>query len=214
MVVVGAGVSSRFGTDKLMAHVAGEPLVVHTIRAVKPVVSVCVLVCRRGLEGRLASLRLGVELAAGGETRTGSEIAGLAALGDRYDLIGIHDAARPLVRPELVDRLFAEAEKSGGAIPVVAPDDLVVERATMSPLSGAMAAQTPQVFRAAELREAFRLAGLEAFEAHDTAEVVSRFTDTTIMAVPGDPDNVKVTYPGDLRLVERLLSESARNAPR
>lgn len=211
--MVGGGVGARFGGDKLFAQIAGEPLVVHTMRAVRPRVDACVLVCRDDQLGKLSNLDLAVDLAVGGDTRTDSEYAGLNALDGYYELIGIHDAARPVITGELIDRLFAKAESHGGAIPVV-PQDLLIERLNARPLIGAVAAQTPQVFRGSELSNAFRLAKEAGFQGHDTADLVSRFTETEIVAVEGSPDNLKVTYPADLERIAELIRRTARNEPR
>lgn len=214
MIIVGAGASTRFGRDKLLAPVAGLPLVAHSVNTIRKVVDRCVLVHRKDQERRIASLRLGVYLAPGGATRTESERAGLAALGRDYDLVGIHDAARPLVTGELIDALFNAAEGQCGAIPVISPDGPILDRWTLQPLLGVGKAQTPQVFRAEALAEAFEAAAASGFEGHDTAEVVQRFVGCPIVAVPGDPANLKVTYPDDLEMVEALLEERVRSEPR
>ena len=201
MVIVGAGSSKRFGRDKLLTPVAGLP----SVNTIRPTVDRCVLVHREDQHQRLASLRLDVDLVVGGATRTESEGAGLAALEDEYDLIGIHDAARPLISVGLIEELFDAADESGGAIPVVTPEGPVVDRRTLQPAGKVGAAQTPQVFRSGFLREAFASVPDDGLEAHDTAELVQRHTDCSIAAVRGDPANLKVTYPEDVSLVEELL---------
>lgn len=205
MIVVGGGSSTRFGADKLLARVGGTPLVEHTVRAVAAGVDSCILVCRPDQMAAIRMLDLGVELVAGGRTRTDSEMAGLTQLNGSHGLIAIHDAARPLVSPQLVARLFEAAARDGGAIPVVDAPSLVDKR-SLARLPGVAAAQTPQVFDSRQLRRAYEAARAEGFDGHDTAEVVARFTDTRIAAVPGEPNNLKVTYPEDLGLVEELLS--------
>lgn len=205
MIVVGAGASTRFGRDKLLTPLAGRPLVVHSISTIHPIVDRCVLVHREDQRQRLASLRLDVDLVVGGSTRTESEYAGLIALEDGYELIGIHDAARPLVSAELIEALFEAADRFGGAIPVVTHEGPIVDRRTLRPVDGVGAAQTPQVFRSAFLREAFELVSTDDLDVHDTAELVQRHTDCSIAAVRGDPANLKVTHPEDAVLVEELL---------
>ena len=205
MIIVGAGASTRFGRDKLLAPVAGLPLVVHSVNSIRPTVDRCVLVHREDQHQRLASLRLDVDLVVGGATRTESEHAGLSALEDEYDLIGIHDAARPLISTDLIEALFEAADRFGGAVPVVTPEGPIVERRTLQPVEDIGAAQTPQVFRSALLREAFDLIPGDGLEVHDTAELVQRHSDCTIAAVRGELANLKVTYPSDAVLVEELL---------
>lgn len=214
MVVVGGGSSSRFGADKLLADVEGSPLIAHTIRSVLRVVDRCVLVCRKDQLETVRALGLGVQPVSGGETRTGSEIAGLNTLADGYELIGIHDAARPLASRDLMERLFTTAARVGGAIPVLRPNGLLVDRESLTPLSHARAVQTPQVFRATELLAAYRHACDDGLSAHDTADVVSLYSSLDIAAVPGEESNLKVTYPEDLDRVRRTIRETARSEPR
>jgi 2-C-methyl-D-erythritol 4-phosphate cytidylyltransferase len=213
MVVVGAGRSLRFGTDKLMTSVHGLPLIAHTIAAVSDAVDRCILVCRQDQIPTLTELDLGIEMVVGGATRTASELAGLEAIGEIPRLIGIHDGARPLVSPRLVETLFQVADEAGGALPVMEPGLPLVRRSDLSLLGGALVAQTPQVFRAEPLLAAYRLAAASGFEGHDTAAVVDEFGRLEIRGVPGDPGNIKVTTPDDMRRVRSVL-ETSRIEPR
>lgn len=210
MIVVGAGRSSRFGEDKLMAEVAGRPLIEHTIEAVEPHVDVCVVVCRPELSDRIAAIHPHVEVATGGATRTLSEMAGLASVGGDVDLIGIHDAARPVVSEATIHRLFEAAHAEGGAIPLLAYQRLIVDRRTHQPVTGLHGAQTPQVFRGPELMAAYVRAAEAGFEGHDTAEVMEKFSEIRIVGVEGDRANVKVTFPADLEEVRSRLTGPSR----
>lgn len=197
MVVVAAGSGTRFEGDKLMTPLGGRLLVELTVSRLRPLVDELVLVCRADQQAELESL--GVTLAVGGPTRTASEIAGLEAVQGDHELIGIHDGARPNVFPGLVERLFAAARTHGGAVPVLPLSGPLVDRERGAPVGDVMSAQTPQVFRAEILLDAY---GRFAYPpAHDTAEVVRRRGGSRIAAVPGDPRNLKVTYRGDLALV-------------
>jgi 2-C-methyl-D-erythritol 4-phosphate cytidylyltransferase len=213
MIVVGGGSSTRFGADKLLAEVAGRPLIAHTIDAVIDHVDTCVVVCRPEIVAQVAALNDDIAVAPGGATRTLSELAGLATLGGEADLIGIHDAARPVVRGLLIDRLFRIAEKQGGAVPVIPPETIILDRKTHRPVEGLRRAQTPQVFRGPDLMAAYVRAARAGFEAHDTAEVMERFADITIVAVPGDRANVKVTFPEDLVAVTETIRARSRTGP-
>ena len=213
MIVVGGGASSRFGGDKLLTSIAGRPLVAHTVETVGTKVERCILVCRPDQMEDLSALKASVDLVPGADSRTGSELAGLTALEDSYELIGIHDAARPLVSSELIDQLFAAAEEHGGAVPLVDPNEPVVDRSALRPIA-VKAAQTPQVFRSGALRAAYAQAKAEGVEGHDTAEIVGRYTDCAIFGVPGSPDNIKVTFREDLAVVEDLIRARAHTEPR
>lgn len=214
MVVVAGGSGSRFGSDKLAADIGGRPLVAHTVSAVVPLVDRCILVGRPDSVRWLRSLQLDVEVVPGGATRTLSEMSGLAALGQPTDLIGIHDGVRPLVTRALVEALFQAASEVGGAIPLVRPKELIVDRSTLRPAVALRFAQTPQVFRGPELMAAYVGAAQTGFEGRDTAEVVERFGALEIAAVNGDPGNLKVTYPVDLEEAHRRLTAPSRNGPR
>lgn len=210
MIVVGGGTSSRFGADKLMADIDGLPLIAYTIDAIVGHVDHCVVVCRSEIVEDVRQLRPDVEVVVGGATRTSSEMAGLAALGGEAELIGIHDAARPLVNGSLIALLFELAAQFGGAIPALLPDRIVVDKETQDPVRGVRLAQTPQVFESAVLRSAYSRAADAGYDGHDTAEVVDRFGDTTIVTIPGDPANVKVTFPSDLEAVSRAITGRSR----
>lgn len=210
MIVVGGGSSTRFGADKLMIEVAGKPLVLHTIDAVLPSVDVCVVVCRPAIAATVGALRPEVTMATGGATRTLSEMAGLAALGGDVDLIGIHDAARPMVSAAQIDELFEIAHDHGGALPLLESEGLMVDRRTHGPVPGLRRAQTPQAFRGPELMASYVRAARAGFDGHDTVDVVQQFSELTVIGVPGSPDNLKVTYPVDIEKIRDLLTDPSR----
>jgi len=207
MIVVGGGSSTRFGTDKLLTEIAGRPLLAHTIDRIIDHVDTCVVVCRPEIVAEVKEINPNVMVTAGGATRTLSEMAGLAALRGEGDLIGIHDAARPAVRGYLVERLFTISARSGGAVPVISPERMIIDRRTHLPVPGLMRAQTPQVFRGPDLMGAYVRAAQAGFEGDDTVEVMHHFSEVTIVGVPGHASNVKVTYPDDLAEVTAWLTD-------
>lgn len=210
MIVVGGGSSTRFGADKLLIPVAGRALIVHTIEAVARHVDRCVVVVRTEVVEQVEELLPEVTVTSGGATRTLSEMAGLAALGRDFDLIGIHDAARPAPGSDLVEQLFATADTAGGAVPLIEADSMILDRKTHRPVAGLRRAQTPQVFRGPDLMTAYVRAAQTGFEGQDTAEVVMKFTDVVATGVPGDDSNLKVTYREDLSTLELILEERSR----
>lgn len=214
MIVVGGGTATRFGGDKLMAVVAGRPLIAHSVEAVAATADVTVVATREDLVEQVEELGLGVVVTSGGQTRTDSELAGLTALGREFDLIGIHDGARPLVTRDLVETLFNTAEKIGGAVPVLDVEGPLIERKTLRPISNAVRVQTPQVFRGPGLLAAYVKAAQTSFHGHDTVDVIHAFSDLEVAAVSGDPTNLKVTFPEDLETVRRTLEAPSRSEPR
>ena len=159
------------------------------------------------------ALVAGADLVPGGPSRTASERAGLEAIGEPARLVGIHDGARPMVPADLIETLFDTAARVGGAVPVVPASGPIVGQSDLAPVTNAFIAQTPQVFRGEPLMAAYAAAAVAGYEAQDTAAIVRRFAEIDIEGVPGDPDNLKVTVPGDLDLVRSGL-EISRIEPR
>lgn len=150
---------------------------------------------------------------AGGAERQDSVRCGLAALGPEVTHVAIHDAARPLVRPEDVSRVVRAARDHGAAILAVPAADTiqrVVDGRVVAtpPRSECWAAQTPQVFRIDWLREALEKARAEGFRATDDAELVLRL-GVAVHVVEGDPRNLKVTRADDLLAAAAWLAAEA-----
>lgn len=152
-----------------------------------------------------------VQIVTGGESRTASVRAGLAALKDA-ELIHIHDAARPGLKAEVVKALEdAIARGADGASPALSITDSVrrvdahtrvvadVER------DGLMRVQTPQTFRASVLRNAYAALSDSASVSDDLA-VVRAYGGRCVL-IPGDPRLLKLTYPEDFAVLERMMSE-------
>lgn len=193
-----------------MIEIDGRTLLEHTIDAVIEHVDVCVVVCREEIAPMVLGSRPEVVVTEGGTTRTRSEISGLAAIGREVDLVGIHDAARPLVSGVAIEQLFDTALREGGAVPLLEYQRILVDRETLTPIPGVRGAQTPQVFRAADLMTAYSRAREDGFEGHDTVEVIQKYSDVKVVGIQGDPSNLKVTYPEDLDEVRERLSDASR----
>ncbi|MFQ3610665.1 MAG: 2-C-methyl-D-erythritol 4-phosphate cytidylyltransferase [Fimbriimonadales bacterium] len=152
-------------------------------------------------------------LEVGGATRQETVANALAHLDPKAELIAIHDGARPLVSRELLNRLIQTARLHGSAVPALPvaetlkhaePDGRVV--ATVS-REGLYRVQTPQIFRADWLREAHeRARGQADLSATDDASVVEQ-AGYPVYLVPGDPDNLKLTTPEDMAMLQRLAGE-------
>ena len=149
-----------------------------------------------------------VRIVAGGRERSDSVRAGLDALGDSVDLVVIHDAARPLVSREVIDRVIAAAV-DGGAIAALPASDTIHEvdadAIVRTPDRARLwQAQTPQAFPRALITNAHLRALEDGIPATDDAALVVRYGGT-VRVVPGDPVNLKLTRPEDLPAAEALL---------
>jgi 2-C-methyl-D-erythritol 4-phosphate cytidylyltransferase len=109
------------------------------------------------------------------------------------------------------------AAEHGGALPVLTPAGLTTlapaTEATESDVAAVtdgtvVAVQTPQAFAAAPLLAAYRFAERDGFVGTDTASCIERYTDVPVHCVPGDAGNIKITFPDDLFIAERLLAKA------
>jgi 2-C-methyl-D-erythritol 4-phosphate cytidylyltransferase len=168
----------------------------------------------------LADAGIDAAVCAGGATRTDSVAAGLRVCHalelHARDLVGIHDAARPLATADLVERVFGavSSEWDGAApgLPVVDTLKLVgrhLEVQRTVDRQGLWSVQTPQVFRWEALAQAY---ARRTEAATDDLAVVEQ-SGGRIRLIRGDPFNFKVTYPHDLALAEALLAGAAGREP-
>jgi len=208
-LVVAAGRGERLGkpVPKAFAILAGRPMVEWSLAALAQVAAVTEIVVALP-EGVAAPA--GVIGVAGGEQRSHSVRAALAAAtGD--DVVVVHDAARPLVTPELVAACIdalGDADAAIAAAPVTdtikeCADGRVVRTLDRSRL---WAVQTPQVFRRAALERALAQADHVVGAATDDASLVEAMGGT-VRVVAAPRDNLKVTTELDLRVAELLLGE-------
>ena len=224
-----AGVGARAGAGgpKQYASLAGRALVLWTLEALQrvPELEATLVVLARDDQQFAALAAEGDAEAAGscwtarvgGETRADTVAAGLVELQARgaqdVDWVLVHDAARCLVRPESIRRLVAECRDDavGGLLALPVPDTL--KRADAQRRVGQTvsreriwAAQTPQMFRLGVLRDALR-AGFARPELQITDEASAiEAAGFAPRLVRGDFENMKVTWPEDFALAERLLT--------
>lgn len=224
-IIVAAGTGSRFGADlpKQFCLLAGRPVICHTVDAIRAAASdgdvIAVVISPAMTEVWAETAARYVDptvrvLPVGGATRAATVANALGATADvDAGVITVHDGARPLAPADMIARLVAEASEPGsvGAIPATALTDSIrmlcpdgssvaVER------SSYRAVQTPQVFPAALLREAYAAVDIADRSLTDDASVVERYIHKAPALVDGDPDNIKITHPTDLRRAEMLLS--------
>lgn len=233
-VIAAAGSGQRLGAGgpKAFVPLAGRPMVEWSIAAFRAASSVgsIVVACPPGHVHELAGGDFGV--VDGGATRAESVSNALAAVDT--ELVAIHDAARPLVTPELIEdviaTLVADPDASGAiaAAPVTDTIKQVAERSAagagcnaLSPQEGEKtlhlieatlnrsslwAAQTPQVFRVAALHEALAADRERVGAATDEAMLVEA-AGGRVLIHPAPSENLKVTTPLDLRFAELLLAQ-------
>ena len=213
-MIAAAGSGQRLGAGgpKAFIELAGRPMLEWSLEAFRAAASIdeIVVASPPGQHERVADL--GGVAVAGGEHRSESVAKALELT--RGEIVVVHDAARPLVTPALIDAVVEELAAEDDAAAVIAAAQVTdtikqasdggeVERTLDR--SGLWAVQTPQAFRADALREA--LADPDSYaDATDDAMLVER-RGGRILIHSSSADNIKVTAPIDLRVAELLLRE-------
>jgi 2-C-methyl-D-erythritol 4-phosphate cytidylyltransferase len=145
-------------------------------------------------------------LANGGETRFHSVKNGLAKVAPDALLIGVHDGVRPFVSLDTIRATYEEAARSEAVVPVVEVVEtvrqLVDDKSITVPRSDYRLVQTPQVFSAPLLRQAYGQPYTDFFT--DDASVVERFGHPVTL-VPGNRENIKITTPFDLTIASAMI---------
>jgi 2-C-methyl-D-erythritol 4-phosphate cytidylyltransferase/2-C-methyl-D-erythritol 2,4-cyclodiphosphate synthase len=220
-IVVAAGTSSRMGAvDKLAVEIGGRPLLAWSVSAIAaaPEVRRIVVVAA---PARVAELSRAswlpdkvADVVGGGGRRQESVHAGFEVIraGQGGDpVVLVHDGARPALSPELVSAVVRAAAEHGAAIPVLPvaetlkriDGDVVNETVDRS---GLATAQTPQGARRSLLAEAFERFPASGTETWTDEAALLEACNIRVHAIPGEPDNLKVTVPDDLRRVTAILA--------
>jgi len=223
VIIVAAGRGHRFGGEmpKQYLEVHQQPLVRHAVQAFldHPAIDLILPVIHPDDADILANALGGLdylEPVAGGAARQDSVRNGLEGLASSApDYVLVHDAARPMVAPALIDRVIEALQDTSGVIPGIAvvdtlkrADDDGIITDTVS-RDGLWRAQTPQGFKYADLLAAHRSAIGQ--ELTDDAAVMEA-SGYRVAVVLGDENNIKVTTPDDLMRMEEIMSDDSAQA--
>jgi len=219
-IIVAAGSSRRMGFDKLFAIIAGRPVIAHAINAFEQANSVAEIIVVAGEDrhdevrkmSRDASFKKVRSIITGGERRQDYVRAGLENLSPDARYVAIHDAARPLVRQEQIERVFEECRVHGAAV-LAEPISDTLKRADVDLMVAASverhqlyAMQTPQIFEGTLIEEAYRAVFANRVSVTDEVSAVERL-GRKVFLVPTEDFNFKITYPRDLALAEFVLKQ-------
>ncbi|MBV9706942.1 MAG: 2-C-methyl-D-erythritol 4-phosphate cytidylyltransferase, partial [Chloroflexi bacterium] len=225
-VVLGAGQGRRMGyaINKVFLPINGKPVIIHALETFErcPSVDEVLLVAAAGEEEQLTKLAHHAQchkvrhVIQGGATRHASEQCALDMLRAHIttgavEIVLIHDGARPFIRVDQVEQLIKKAYEVGGAIlaaPVQEEEQIVqvdADHRVQQSLQHQRVwkAQTPQVFRASLLLEAYDRAAHDQFYGTDTASSVERIGGT-VAIVESEVTNIKITTAHDLFYAEKL----------
>ncbi|MGQ9687956.1 MAG: 2-C-methyl-D-erythritol 4-phosphate cytidylyltransferase [Desulfobaccales bacterium] len=224
-IIAAAGLGRRMQQDipKTYLHLAGKPILLHTLEVfeqVPEVDEVLVVVHPEDLEFCQQEiidphpLKKVLRLVPGGKERQDSVYNGLIILhkeAETVEIILVHDGARPLVEPGLVSKVVAAARRYGAAIPGIPCQDTLKRVNSKGEVAETLdrrelwQIQTPQGFRAPLLWQAYQEARRREFYATDEAALVEAL-GKTVAVVPGSFLNLKITTPDDLWLAEAILN--------
>jgi 2-C-methyl-D-erythritol 4-phosphate cytidylyltransferase len=228
LIMPAAGSGTRLGTGqpKALLNLCGKPLFVWSAEAILGHGD-CVEAVIAAPAGELATFeRLGVQyfgagqmlVVAGGSERQTSVGNALRALRTDAEIVLVHDAARPLLTRELVDKLLtAMTSDVAAVIPAVAISATVKEISGQPPMvkrtldrSQLAAVQTPQALRRAIFMEAIKRASDDGFFATDDAALIERYKLGTVRVVEGEQSNIKITTAHDVAVARFLLEQHSQ----
>jgi len=218
-IIVAAGDSRRMGFDKMFALIAGRPVIAHTIDAFERASCVDeIIIAAR--EDRLDEIKTIVRdenlkkvrsNIPGGKHRQDSVRAGLNRLEAGAIYVAVHDAARPLITAEQIERVFEQCRTHAAASLAEPISDTLKYADNKFFVTGPVdrnqlyAMQTPQVFERRLIEDAYRSVYAENASVTDEVSAVERLGRKVIL-VPNQDLNFKITYPRDLALAEFVLT--------
>jgi 2-C-methyl-D-erythritol 4-phosphate cytidylyltransferase len=217
VIIVAGGTGSRMKSEnpKQFALLHGKPVIVYAIEKFLQFDSAIEIVLalrpEYAMEFETISRKFklpAITIANGGETRFHSVKNALEKVKPGASIVAVHDAARPLVSLQTIQNAFTAAQKSGAAIPVIDINESLREVDSLGSRAvnrkDYRVVQTPQCFKRDILLEAYRQPYAPEFT--DDATVVEA-AGNKIQLTPGNPENIKITYPHDLLLASSLLHE-------
>lgn len=217
LIIVAGGIGTRMKSDrpKQFLDLNGKPIIVRTILAFleyNPDMNIVISVHRNYrsyLEGVLEKaglVRPNIRITFGGETRFESVRNGLKAIDSSTGIVGIHDAARPLVSLQTIRVAFETAGLKGNAVPCVAMNESLRKISNNINVSvnrnEYKVVQTPQCFSLPKIRHAFEQPYNAVFT--DDASVFEA-AGHSIVLVEGNEENMKITSPHDLMIAQALV---------
>lgn len=215
-IIVAAGGGERFGSPKQLSLLKGKTILDWSLEKFETheAVDEIVLVIRKeqGEEKSPAHYKKIVAVVEGGEERQDSVLNGFKMIDPKKaGIVLVHDGVRPLVSQDLISRVIAATSQKGAAVPALPIEDTVKEVAGEEVLrtlerKELFRIQTPQGFSYSILKKALDKALKEGYYGTDEASLVERL-GKKVYIVQGDPKNVKITVPEDLRAAEAFLED-------
>lgn len=216
-VIVAAGSSERFGSDKIMAPLMGTPVLAYSLMvfdACEYISEIIVVTAAEKIEtvAKLCddyNISKVNKIVCGGATRAESALSGVSEISRSSNLIAIHDGARPLVSHAVLDKAIECALTHRAVVPAISSKD-TVKIAKMGEVietperSDVFSIQTPQVFEPNIIKGALSDAVVKNLPITDDASAVEALGFKVYLS-EGSEENIKITTPLDIKLAETIL---------
>lgn len=228
-IILAAGTGERMGgADKAFVPLLHRPMLEYSLSAFDscPDIGAIVIVVREALSEKARALVSALApttptiVVTGGTRRQDSALAGLQALPRETEVVAVHDAARPLVTPELVSLCVASARATGSGVAARRSVDTIKEcapgtnRVVRTPdREDFWTAGTPQAFLRKPLEEALELAASSEWTVTDDASAME-LAGREVRLVEWSRMNIKVTFPEDVAVAEAALAAGASTGSR
>lgn len=226
-IILASGTGSRFRSEapKQFLKLAGKTVLAHTLDVFERHAHIDDIVLVVAAENRLlaeelvrkAGYRKVAKIITGGATRQASSAAGIAAVTNDDAKVLVHDAVRPLLDAATIDRCLDALDTFDAVDTAIPSPDTIIhldgdtQIASIPDRAALRLGQTPQAFRAGVLRRAHALAvDVPDLKVTDDCGLVVHFALAPVKVVAGDANNIKITYPSDIYLADRLFQLRTR----
>ncbi|MBN1225233.1 MAG: 2-C-methyl-D-erythritol 4-phosphate cytidylyltransferase [Candidatus Aminicenantes bacterium] len=216
VILVAAGEGQRFGAPKQFVPLNGKPVLEWCLESFETHLRIreIILVLMSDVQKKdyMEKYKKISYVVTGGKYRQDSVMAGFQKIDpSRTDTVLVHDGVRPLIGHDLISRVLQATKEYGAAIPVLTIEDTLKRIEGQKVLqtldrSQIVRVQTPQGFSYPILKTALERARKDAFYGTDEAALVERIGGS-IFLVPGDPRNLKITTPDDLKIAEAFCED-------
>ncbi len=219
-IIVAAGSGLRFGERKQFKKLGIKPLYLYSLQkfidcnSVSEVVLVVPGDLQSTISNEVSTLSFQINVVEGGKLRQDSVLAGMEGLSDNCDIVCVHDAARPFVTIDLIQKAINACENNDGAVVAIPSHDTVKEVIANNyrikrtiPRETIWLAQTPQTFHRSQLKKALLYARDSEIQVTDEATLLESL-EYSIVVVEGKEDNFKITTSKDWKLAELILERN------
>ena len=218
-IILASGTGSRYGSDipKQFISLAGKTILEHTIEAFEKTEKIDHIIIVITPEYKYLAEKIllknnfkkVIKLLCGGKTRKDSSYIGISSIKENEANILIHDCARPFIKKEIILNCIEALKKHDAVDVAIASSDTILKVKNgfieeIPERSAFMRSQTPQCFKLSLIKKAHELSKNDQSYTDDCGLIV-KYNLANIYIVEGDVENIKITYPSDIYMAEKIL---------